>query len=182
MRWTIGAALALSLALLVAFAAMSGERGVAKTRTGEMMRDKTQEKITLTDAEWKERLTPEQYRVLRKHGTERAFSGALHDNKREGVYICAGCGQELFRSSEKFDSGTGWPSFWAPIADEAVGKQEDRKLWMVRTEVHCDRCGGHLGHVFEDGPRPTGLRYCINSVSLEFEERDVDGDGKVSRN
>ena len=179
MRWTIGAAVAVSLALLVALGAFSGERG-GTTEVGDAMQDKTQDKITLSDAEWKQRLTPEQYRVLRKHGTERAFTGALHDNKREGMYTCAGCGQELFRSSEKFDSGTGWPSFWAPAAEEAVGTQKDRTLWMVRTEVHCDRCGGHLGHVFPDGPKPTGLRYCINSASLEFDERDVDGDGEVS--
>ena len=180
MRWTIGAAVAVVVALLVALGAAGGEKGGSST-TGEAMQDKTQDKITLSDAEWKERLTPEQYRVLRKHGTERAFTGILHDSKREGVYTCAGCGQEVFRSTEKFDSGTGWPSFSAPADQQSVGTKEDRKLWMVRTEVHCARCGGHLGHVFPDGPKPTGLRYCINSVSLEFEERDVDGDGIASK-
>ena len=129
------------------------------------------EKIVKPDAEWKAQLTDEQFRVLRKHGTERAFTGEYNDNKQAGAYLCAACGNELFASDTKFDSGTGWPSFYAPAVPENVGTEIDRTLWMKRTEVHCDRCGGHLGHVFEDGPAPTGLRYCINSVSLKFQKK-----------
>ena len=124
-----------------------------------------------SDAEWQAELTAEQYRVLRKHDTERAFSGEYNDNKQPGTYLCAACGTELFGSDTKFDSGTGWPSFYAPADPENVGTQSDRTLWMKRTEVHCNRCGGHLGHVFEDGPAPTGLRYCINSASLKFDKK-----------
>ena len=127
----------------------------------------TVEKVTKTDAEWKQQLTPEQFRVLRQQGTERAFSGKYWDSHDDAIYVCAGCGLELFHSKSKFDSGTGWPSFWEPIRPEAVGTETDRSFFQTRTEVHCARCGGHLGHVFEDGPKPTGLRYCINSVSLE---------------
>jgi peptide-methionine (R)-S-oxide reductase len=127
------------------------------------------EKVRRSDAEWREALTPEQYHVLRQKGTERAFTGPLTHNHESGNYHCAGCGALLFASDAKFDSGCGWPSFTLPAGSRAVREHEDRSLGMVRTEVTCARCGGHLGHVFPDGPGPTGLRYCINSVSLAFE-------------
>ena len=123
--------------------------------------------VTKTDKEWQESLTPEQYRVLRKHGTERAGTSPLDKNYESGTYLCAGCGQPLFNSETKYNSGTGWPSFYQPLED-AVDTTVDRSLFMVRTEVHCSRCGGHLGHVFGDGPKPTGQRYCMNGVSLKF--------------
>jgi len=119
------------------------------------------------DEAWRARLTPEQYQVLRKHATERAGTSVLNKEHREGMFRCAGCGQELFTSDTKFDSGTGWPSFWAPL-ENAVETTTDRAYGMVRIEVHCGRCKGHLGHVFEDGPKPTGLRYCMNGVALDF--------------
>jgi peptide-methionine (R)-S-oxide reductase len=126
------------------------------------------DQITHADAEWRRLLTPEQYRVLRGHGTERAGTSALNAEKREGGFVCAGCGERLFDADTKFESGSGWPSFFAPI-EGAVGTTNDRTLFMTRTEVHCARCGGHLGHVFPDGPAPTGLRYCMNGVALKFE-------------
>lgn len=130
-------------------------------------------KVQKTDAEWRAELTPMQYRVLREHGTERAFTGELWDNHDTGIYSCAGCGQPLFASDAKFESGSGWPSFTQPIDGQAVSEHEDRKLFMRRTEVRCARCDGHLGHVFPDGPRERGgLRYCMNSAAMRFDRKD----------
>ncbi|AKQ41326.1 methionine sulfoxide reductase B [Aurantiacibacter atlanticus] len=130
------------------------------------------DKITLTQAEWQEKLTPEQYHVLREAGTERAFTGKYEKNKAEGIYKCAGCGLPVFSSDSKYDSGSGWPSFTAPTEGDAVEMNQDSSHGMVRTEVVCARCEGHLGHVFPDGPGPEGLRYCVNSASLAFEPED----------
>jgi peptide-methionine (R)-S-oxide reductase len=123
--------------------------------------------VAMSEEEWQRKLTAAQYRVLREHGTERAGSSPLDKEYADGVYHCAGCGQPLFASNAKFNSGTGWPSFWSPL-DQAVETQTDRSFFMTRTEVHCSRCGGHLGHVFDDGPQPTGLRYCMNGAAFEF--------------
>jgi peptide-methionine (R)-S-oxide reductase len=130
------------------------------------------EKVKKTEEDWKKTLSPLQYKVLREKGTERPFTGALLNNHEKGVYTCAACGADLFASDTKFESGSGWPSFYAPIAEENVAAEADNSLGMRRIEVLCRRCGGHLGHVFDDGPKPTGLRYCVNSASLGFEKRE----------
>ena len=142
------------------FGALAGPRGQARAAQETFA-------VAHSDAEWRALLTPAQYGVLRQAGTERPYSSPLDDEHRNGVYACAGCGQVLFSSATRFDSGTGWPSFWQPLP-HAIGTTSDRSFGMVRTAVHCGRCGGHLGHVFDDGPKPTGLRYCMNGVALAF--------------
>lgn len=149
---------AASLAGLLSFRWLRGEPALAAEGKFE---------VQMSEAEWKAKLSPTQFLVLRQHGTERPFTSPLDGEKRKGLFTCAGCDLPLFASETKFDSGTGWPSFYQPLAN-AIGTREDRSLMMKRTEVHCRRCGGHLGHVFDDGPKPTGLRYCMNGVSLTF--------------
>jgi peptide-methionine (R)-S-oxide reductase len=154
------AAAALGAVPVVAWLGRSEPVPIAETPDGRFP-------VSKTDAEWRAALTREQYYVLRGHGTERAFSSPLDKEKRRGTFVCAGCSHPLFSSTTKYDSGTGWPSFWAPL-DNAVGTSVDRSFFMVRTEVHCARCGSHLGHVFPDGPKPTGQRYCMNGVAMKF--------------
>jgi peptide-methionine (R)-S-oxide reductase len=153
-----------ALALVLAGIALAGPAPAPPKGSHEVI-----EKIVKTDDEWKKILTPQQFDVLRKHGTERAFTSPLNDIHQKGVFVCAACGLTLYSSDQKFDSGTGWPSFWAPIDPSHIGTSVDRSFFQTRTEVHCARCGGHLGHVFPDGPKPTGLRYCMNGVALKFE-------------
>ena len=139
------------------------------------------EKVKKTDDEWKKELTPEQFQVARKAGTEPAFTGKYWNSKEKGTYACACCGQPLFTSDTKFDSGTGWPSFWKPVAEGAVEEESDRSYGMVRTEARCSRCDAHLGHVFNDGPGPSGLRYCMNSASLDLKPGEADAKGETKK-
>jgi peptide-methionine (R)-S-oxide reductase len=160
----------LAVAAVIAASVLSYHAAAAAPQRATASKGKVT-RVVKTDQEWKKSLTAEQYQVLRKKGTERAFTGKYWDTHEPGVYRCAGCGLELFRSDTKFDSGTGWPSFHQPADRQHVTEHVDRTHGMVRTEVACARCGGHLGHVFDDGPKPTGLRYCINSAALSFDKQ-----------
>jgi len=164
-----GGTLTAAVATLGGWRLLAGGRANATDAAGAGGKPKAPEtfEVTLSDAEWRKKLTPTQYAVLRQEGTERPFSSPLNDEHRKGIFSCAGCQLDLFSSSTKFDSGTGWPSFWAPLPN-AVGTTDDRTFGMLRVAVHCHRCGGHLGHVFDDGPKPTGLRYCMNGVAMTF--------------
>jgi peptide-methionine (R)-S-oxide reductase len=169
MKWTT-VLLLIALGAGAALAATSAKPGTAPAAK-PAQKKAVIVPVTKSEAEWKKTLTPEQYRVLREQGTEMAFTGKYWNNHQAGTYLCAACGLELFSSDTKFDSGTGWPSYWQPIDKTHVKEITDDSYGMHRVEVECARCGGHLGHVFEDGPRPTGLRYCINSVSLSFQPK-----------
>ena len=176
-RFIVGAAIVVSAVLLCCSFVWTFQDRAHDPTSGENAGEK--EKIVKSEDEWRECLTPEQYRILREKGTERAFTGKYYNHHGKGVYTCAACGQELFQSTEKYDSGTGWPSFWKPAADGNVAEESDSSLGMKRTEILCSRCGGHLGHVFDDGPAPTGLRYCVNSAALDFSEEPArPGEGK----
>ena len=151
--------------------ALAGAAAAAAVSGGAQAESGARFEVTHTEEEWSKILTPDQFYVLRKQGTERAGTSPLNNVKRKGTFVCAGCDLPVYSSETKYESGTGWPSFWKPL-DNAVGKSEDRSWFSVRTEIHCRRCGGHLGHVFDDGPKPTGLRYCMNGVAMKFEPAD----------
>lgn len=176
----ISAGLLTILFAVLVFRGQTGQTDTNLNKADLQIKEKNDmtDKIVKSDEEWKEILSEEQYRILRKKGTERPFSGTYNDFKKKGVFKCAACGNELFVSETKYNSGCGWPSFYAPISDENIETTEDHSFMMNRTEVLCSRCGGHLGHIFDDGPAPTNLRYCINSAALQFEEKDSTGESK----
>lgn len=161
-------AVALGAVMMAAALPLRLPNSLDRNKRNEKIQRNGVQKVTKSDSEWKQTLTPEQYRIMREKGTERPFSSPLNEEKSEGTFVCAGCGLPLFDSEAKYESGSGWPSFWKPISEENVREEVDESLWQRRTEVSCARCDAHLGHVFPDGPKPTGLRYCMNGVALKF--------------